>query len=96
MPLSVLRGERAPGAKWTERDSDFALALTEYEGMLCSGCGHPVWESMDPDTQRDWEAPLPMRCHACTAIGERAKGYAKPEVPVPTALRFRAYLPQGA
>lgn len=67
--------------------------------MLCDGCGQPLHESMDPETQRDWVVPLPMRCHACTAVADRAKQYVEnPLTPAPHALRFRAerlLRPQG-
>ena len=86
----MLRGERAPGARWSERDALLAQALTAYEEMLCSGCGNSMHETMDPDHQQDWIAPLPMRCHACTAIAARAKAYA--ETDFPSALRFSASL----
>lgn len=69
------------------------VALTEYEGTLCSGCGQPMHLSMDPETEGQWVAPLPMRCHACTVIDHRAKDYEKADAP--TALKFRAELAPG-
>lgn len=35
-------GERAPGKKWTLKDTLLALALTQYEDGLCRGCGQPL------------------------------------------------------
>lgn len=40
--MSVLRGERKPGKKFTGKDRAFALALTVYEADLCQGCGKPM------------------------------------------------------
>jgi hypothetical protein len=71
------------------------VALTLHEATLCAGCGHPVEESMsaeaDPGNQdRLWhyEAPLPHRCHACTAIEVQQAAYVEAENP--RALRFSA------
>jgi uncharacterized cysteine cluster protein YcgN (CxxCxxCC family) len=78
---------------WKDTDQLMAMALTEYEGMLCDGCGQPLYESMDPETEGRWVAPLPMRCLACTAVAQRAKEYASnPKVRAPEALRFHAEL----
>lgn len=63
-----------------------ALGLTEYEDGLCSGCGQPMHETMDPDNERRWLADLPIRCHACTAREKRAKEY--DEATAPGALRY--------
>lgn len=84
--LSVMRGERVPGARWLVRDSLLAQALTLYEASL-HACGHPVWESMDPANEGHWVAPLPMRCHACTAVTQQVKNYEKADAP--EALMFR-------
>lgn len=65
-----------------------AQALTAYEAMLCSGCGQPIHESMDIESDGEWSAPEPMRCHACTAIAERAASYS--EARAPQALKFNA------
>lgn len=89
MPLSTLRGENSTG-RWTEQDGLLAQALTYYESLVCDGCGQMVTESMDPTTEREWSAPPPTRCHACTAIARRARDYEGSEVPAPSALRFHA------
>ena len=49
-----------------------------------------MWDSMDPENEPRWVAPLPMRCHACTAVAHRVKDYEKADAP--DALRFRAEL----
>lgn len=66
-----------------------AQALTEYERMLCPGCGNNLSESMDPNFQNDWVSPYPHRCHACTAIDSRAAQYSDSDAP--GALRFSAH-----
>lgn len=43
-------------------------------------------ESMHPDNERAYHAPLPVRCHACTAIEVRQAEYEKAQQP--RALRF--------
>lgn len=53
------------------------LALLEDEADACSGCGHPLSESADPGAENTYTAPLPTRCHACTAIAIRAEDYTK-------------------
>lgn len=89
MPLSVFRGQRRPGDAWTHHDRTLALALSAFEADLCSGCGHPMDESMDPDNERAYFAPAPHRCHACTAIAVKTDEYI--EVPHYTnVLRFNA------
>lgn len=67
----MFRGERAPTATWTEHDWLLAQALTVYEGSLCSGCGHPVAETMGEENDGEWESEE-FRCHACTANAKLA------------------------
>ena len=43
-------------------------------------------ESMHPDNEQAYHAPLPVRCHACTAIEVRQTEYEKAQQP--RALRF--------
>lgn len=88
--MSVGRGRQAPGERWTGRDWLLAQALVAYEDSLCPSCGNPRHETMDPDHESDWTAPLPLRCHACTAIAHRAKEYAESDAP--QALAFSAEL----
>lgn len=71
------------------------MALTLHEATLCTGCGHPVEEASSTEadpSNRDalwhYEAPIPHRCHACTAIEQQQSGYAEAENP--RALRFAA------
>lgn len=68
MPVSVLMGERAPGEKWTRKDTTLALALQCYEEGLCSGCGQPVdlTHSSDGKPGRGFE----VHSFTCTACEE--------------------------
>ena len=86
----MLRLGREPGKAWLPSDVMLALALTEYEAGLCDGCGQPMHQSMDPETEGRWVAPPPARCHACTAIEHRSADYGQNEAP--RALRFSAAL----
>lgn len=95
MPLSVLRGQQAPGGTWTEHDRSLAVALTLYEDALCSGCGQPLEETTsaeaDPANREGawhYEAPPPHRCQACTAVAAAQKDYQ--DADAPHALRWRA------
>lgn len=95
MPLSVLRGLRSPAQRWTQHDSSLAVALTLHEATLCPGCGQPLSESTSPDADLGnrhgayhYEASLPIRCHACTAVDAAAEPYRGEDVEAPRALRF--------
>lgn len=89
----MLRGQRKPGARWLTTDTAMAMALQHYEQTLCDGCGNPIAESMDPDSEGEWFAPPPARCHACTAVWLRAQEYVSTEarkITAPPALRYHA------
>jgi hypothetical protein len=51
---------------WDDDDRGYALALLALESETCTGCGHPVAESMDVANQYAYRAEL-LRCHACAA-----------------------------
>lgn len=53
---------------------------------MCSGCGQPVHESMDPKNDRAYRVGLPHRCHACTAQQKMMEKYAEQDQA--SALRF--------
>jgi hypothetical protein len=89
VPLSVLRGERPPTAVWTEQDGLLAQALTLYEGSLCSGCGHPVAETMGEENDGEWTSEE-FRCHACTENLKLAEELDKSGSKHLHAMRFAA------
>ncbi|MBX6166288.1 MAG: hypothetical protein IRY84_01385 [Thermobispora bispora] len=60
---------------WTEDDLAWALAQRAEDAERCSGCGLPLSETTDPDAEGEYEAPLPTRCHACTALEKRREEY---------------------
>lgn len=66
--MSVLRGERKPGKKWSQKDRALALALTLYEADLCQGCGQPMSLSSG-EHPHDYEVRN-TRCMACAEIEE--------------------------
>lgn len=51
-----------------------ALALQIYEDSLCPGCGQRLVESMDPALAEFWSTMPPIRCNACTALGDAHEG----------------------
>jgi hypothetical protein len=59
------------------------LALVQYRAGLCK-CGHDLNESTTHET---WDALLPLRCHACTAIAIAQDNSNRPQ---PSALRWGA------
>jgi len=86
VPLSVARGQRDPGARWTRPDWLIAQAWHELDRMICPGCGQPLFEGMDADLENAWVAELPIRCHPCTAISRKQESMEN--VDRPEALRW--------
>ena len=76
-----------------EVDRLLALALQEYEDGLCSGCGQPLRESMDPDLLEEWTSMDPHRCGGCTALAVAADQ--SKDRDHPGALRYIVGLRQG-
>lgn len=66
-----MRGQRAPGKKWTPLDRLLLLALQAHEDDLCPGCGTPRTYGMDPDAAGHYH-DRSGTCHACAAR-ERAE-----------------------
>ena len=64
--MSVLRGERKPGKKFTGKDRAFALALTVYEADLCQGCGKPM-SLTSGDHPHDYEVDT-ITCVGCEEL----------------------------
>lgn len=61
--------------EWKDDDRDAAMALQDYEASLCSGCGHPLEETTDPEKEYAYKAALPLRCHYCTAAARAQEDY---------------------
>lgn len=78
---------------WPLVDQILALALQEYEDGVCSGCGQPLAESMDPDLEDEWATLPAHRCHSCTAIARAAEQDKDREYP--GALRYVTALLEG-
>lgn len=101
VPLSVMRGQRRPGRKWTDTDRVLALALQAYEDDLCQ-CGQPRTYAYDSDAARRYKAHE-TTCHACAAL-DRASGgeqrprpgvrrYVTPEAGLEHAMRHPIHVP---
>jgi hypothetical protein len=73
-------------SEWKDEDRQAAMALQDYEASLCSGCGHPLEETTDPDKEYAYKAALPIRCHYCTAAAIGQEDYK--ESPHSEALHF--------
>lgn len=63
---------------WAEDDRAWAIALLEYEADICSGCGQPRSESMDPANQFKYESEA-LRCHGCSAVARESENWTDPK-----------------
>ena len=68
VPLSTIRTGRSP-RRWLLADRLLAVALTEYEDGLCSGCGQPRDRAWNDDMVGMYE-PHTGTCAACLAMAE--------------------------
>lgn len=65
--------------EWLEEDRDWALADQQEQANKCpGGCGLPLDETTDPANEGAYEAPLPVRCFACTTLAARQGEYENP------------------
>lgn len=71
----VVRATVTQEPEWSEEDQDMALALANYEADLCGGCGHPLWETTQPDNEDRYRARAAIRCHRCTASLQAQESY---------------------
>lgn len=74
--MTVLRGERKPGKKWSAKDRTFALALQVYEADLCNGCGKPLSVTAG-DHRHDYE-PDTTVCVGCEELEKFRDGAREP------------------
>ena len=71
-PLSVVRGDRAPGDRWLHSDLVLQAAFLAHRNTIDS-CGHPLDESTDsansggPYATHKYVLDRIVRCHACAA-----------------------------
>ncbi|MFI7113953.1 hypothetical protein ACIBK9_47085 [Nonomuraea sp. NPDC050227] len=75
-------------AEWLEEDLAYAKAHRRNKLDECPACGLPLSETTDPENEGMYEAPPPMRCHACTPLEHRKNEYRES----PPGLLFRVYL----
>lgn len=94
MSWSVLRGDTAPGERWSSRDGLLAVALTQYEASLCSGCGIP--QHLSFDASLSWETDGPYVCQPCVAKSTEEAAFLTEEVQHRHAYRWsvRQYHPK--
>lgn len=83
--MTVLRGERKPGKKWSGKDRAFALALQVYEADLCGGCGKPM-SLTTGEHPHDYEADT-ITCVGCAELEMFREGSREPEKGEKTFLR---------
>jgi hypothetical protein len=76
--------------EWDDAERDWMLALAQYEASLCPNCGRPISVCTDPANEMRWQAPMPTRCHATTAVLRQQENYAK--APHARGLLFHADL----
>lgn len=75
---------------WTEDDMDAALDWLAADSLRCSGCGHYLDETTDPETPPNaWTAEIVV-CRACEAA-ERKTSAAREKGGVPPGARYRTY-----
>ncbi|GAA2860145.1 hypothetical protein GCM10020220_056620 [Nonomuraea rubra] len=84
----LVRAVTTHDPEWTDEDLGYAKAHRRNEFDKCPGCGLPLSETTDPENEGRYEAPPPMRCHACTPLEHRKSEYTES----PPGLLFRVYL----
>lgn len=68
MPRSVLMGRVVePGEPlWLAEDLEAVLEWQRWCDLVCSGCGQPMSETLDPELEGAYEATAVV-CHGCAA-----------------------------
>lgn len=84
----LVRSVTTHDAEWADEDLGYGKAHRRNEKGKCPGCGLPLAETTNPDNEGAYEAPPPMRCHACTPL-EHRKGEYKES---PPGLLYLVYL----
>lgn len=84
----LIRSVTTHDAEWTEEDLGSAKAYRRNKMAECPGCGLDLAQTTDPANEGLYEAPLPVRCYACTPL-EHRKGEYKESAP---GLLFRVFL----
>lgn len=70
--------------EWDDEERAKVLALLDYEGMQCPGCGGHLPETTDPDSS--YTTDLPHRCFRCDAIQKQQEKYKDTKRPSALAL----------
>ncbi|WP_123661585.1 hypothetical protein [Actinocorallia herbida] len=85
----LLRSVTETEPLWTDEDRGWAEALAHFEADECKGCGQPLSESTEASAEGAYDAPLPLRCHACTAVSIQQDAASKNAHP--TALLYEVH-----
>lgn len=64
--------DRDEGQAWSARDRELAKALLLHEADQCSGCGHPLSETLDPERE-GWYDVHEDICAGCLALEKHAE-----------------------
>lgn len=78
-------------AEWDVDARAAALGLNVYEASLCSACGRPSRVCQASESEFEWVADDPIRCHARTAV-LRKQDRMGDDVEFPEALLMGAAL----
>jgi hypothetical protein len=73
-----------PESEWDEVEQGWMLALTEYRGSRCPGCGGDLTVTTDADNDGRFAPLQPVQCHRCVGFSQSHKAYA--DDPHPTSL----------
>ena len=76
IPRSVFLGRVVGQGEplWTRDDAQAVLEYLREKALLCSGCGLPRDETMDPEAEGHF-ASRALRCHACAARDRAARKF---------------------
>lgn len=68
----VFKTETIREAEWLPEDLEAVLIWQREQASLCSGCGLPTDETMDPENEEAYVGKA-VQCHACAARDSAAK-----------------------
>jgi hypothetical protein len=89
----VTHSETTSDPEWTDEDVAWHKAFLRWQKDQCPGCGLQLSETTemhDGEPVRSYTVPLPVRCHACTALAKAQDKHSKHKVAHPHALYWSA------
>jgi hypothetical protein len=81
--------------EWDDAERAWAIALLEVVADTCPDCGQPRDESTHEDAEGAYEADLPTRCHACTALHKAMARYSESDPGLQFEVRRRRPINPG-